>query len=138
MSLNAKDRQALALIEKALADGDPPFATKLAAFSRLADGEMPDRERIRGDRRRAVGRTVLGLRASWPGTHDLMHWIAVAIWVPLSLALISAGIGLSGTGAGTACPEWPPAVCVRRAAPSPPPAPSGQRGRGPSLVPYAG
>jgi hypothetical protein len=89
LSLNAHDRQALALIEERLAGTDPPFAAKLSAFSRLAEGAMPERERIRRRRRRpAAGTSVCGLRPGRRASYKLAYWIAVAMALSVSLAMI--------------------------------------------------
>jgi hypothetical protein len=55
MSLSAWEQQALDSITDRLAGSDPELATLLTGFTRLAAGEeMPPRERIRADSRRAI------------------------------------------------------------------------------------
>ena len=121
MSLNAHDRQALALIEEALAGGDPQFASKLSAFSRLAeDGAMPERERIHQDGRRMIVRAIRGLRLGQPGTSKLLRWVTVAMWVAISVALISAAVAMSRAGGKPGCAQWQATTCVRSVAPSTP------------------
>ena len=94
LSLNAHDRQVLALIEEELAGADPRFAAKLSAFSRLTEGAMPERERIRGRRRRPVGApsaggpSVCGLRPGRQASYKFVYWIAVAMALSVSLAMI--------------------------------------------------
>lgn len=123
MSLSARDRHLLAQIEEEIAGADPRFAARLSAFARLADGgAMPERERIREPRRLAA-RPVRG---------GLMRWIAVAMAVAVTLAVISAALVGGRTGGKGACAEWQGLVCTRQAAPS---APAGQKDRAPSLAP---
>ncbi|MGH3165906.1 MAG: DUF3040 domain-containing protein [Trebonia sp.] len=130
MSLNAHDKQALARIEDALASADPQFAARLSAFSRLADaGVMPERERIRGDRLRAVAGAILAMGTGGRETRGLIRWIAVAMWVSISLALISIAIVLGHAGPQTGCPVWQTAACARPSTHSAPPAHSAQRSR---------
>lgn len=136
VSLNAHDRQALAQIEEALACTDPKFTARLSAFSRLADGgEMPERERIRGGRQRGTGSALCGPRPVQPGAHRLMYWIAVAVAVAITLAVISAALVSGQAGTKGACAQWQGLTCVRRAVPATPPAPAGQQGSAPSLAP---
>lgn len=140
MSLNAHDRQVLALIEEELAGADPRFAAKLSAFSRLAEGAMPERERIRGRRRRPVGApsvgapspagpSVCGLRPGRQASYKFIYWIAVAMALSVSLAMIYFAL-ISGHARGK-----PRAIgsTVRRTALWAP-AHSGQYGRIPSLL----
>ncbi|HEY5019320.1 MAG TPA: DUF3040 domain-containing protein [Streptosporangiaceae bacterium] len=136
MSLNGHDRQALAKIEETLADTDPQFAARLSAFARLADGgAMPERERIRRDRQRGTGSALCGLRPGQPGARRLMYWIAVAMAVAITLAVISAALASGHGGTKGACAEWQGLACARQAAPSAPPAPAGQNGSAPALTP---
>jgi hypothetical protein len=137
VSLNAHDKQALAQIEEALADTDPQFTARLSAFSRLAaDEAMPERERIRGDRQHAIGSALCRLRPGQPGARRLMYyWTAVAMAVAITLAVICAALVSGHAGSGGACTERQGLVCVRQAAPSAPPAPSGRKGGAPSLTP---
>ena len=91
--MNAHDRQALARIEETLADADPQFAARMSAFSRLTDDEaVPEREQIRGNVRHAVGLGRWGPRFGQPGARGLAYWIAVALAVAITLAVISAAI----------------------------------------------
>ena len=136
MSLNAHDRQALAQIEETLSAADPRFAAELSAFSRLVDGgSMPESERIRGVRLPAVYRRTRRPGASRPGTHRLLSWIVVALWLSIALALISAAIVLGGKGPKTECTEWQVGVCSKGTGHSAPPGPSGQSGHVSSLNP---
>lgn len=141
LGLNSRDRQALALIEEALAHADPRFAAKLSAFSGLANGEpMPERERIRAERLQAVSR-VARPRARRPrarrlgGRDQLISWLAVAAWVSITLVLISVALVIGNTGTKAACREWQAGLCVARTAPSAPAVPSGQGGHVPSSAP---
>lgn len=139
LSLNAHDKQALARIEDALASADPDFAARLSAFSRLADaGAMPERERIRGDKPGAVPRAVRTLSAGGQGSRGLIRWIAVAMWVSISLALISIAIVLGHAGPHTGCPLWQTAVCARPATHPAPPGRSDQRNRPSSPAAHGG
>ncbi|MGH3282091.1 MAG: DUF3040 domain-containing protein [Trebonia sp.] len=136
MSLNAHDRHALAQIEEDLVGGDPKFAAKLSGFSRLADGEeMPESERIRQARRHVVGPALRGLRPGRPGAPRLMYWIAVAMAVALTLAVICFALVLGNTGGKAACTGWQVGACARRSAPSAPAVPSGHKDRVPSFTP---
>lgn len=135
MSLNAHDRQALAQIEEELGGGDPKFAARLLAFSRLADGEaMPESEQIPGARRPAIGPALRGLRPGQPGARRLMYWAAVALVVAVTLAVISFALASGQGGTRGVCTGWPAGSCARQAAPSAP-APSGQKGLAPFLAP---
>lgn len=136
MSLNGHDRQALAKIEETLAGTDPQFAARLSAFARLADeGAMPEREQISEDRRRGTGSAQRSLRPGQPGARKLMCWIAAAVAVAITLAVICVVLGSGHPGSTGACTEWQGLACARPAAPSAPPAPAGQNGRAPSLTP---
>lgn len=135
MSLNAHDRRALTRIEEALADADPRFVARVAAFSRLTDDEaLPERERIREARRPGIDQALRCLRPGQPGAHKLMYWIAVAMAVCITLALICSApvIGHGDTEGG--CAQWQAVTCVRQAPPSAP-VPSGHKGHAPSLTP---
>jgi hypothetical protein len=94
LSLNAHDRQVLALIEEELAGADPRFAAKLSAFSRLTEGTMPEREQIRGRRRPSADRpsanpsSICGLPPGRQASYKLFYWIAVAMALSVSLAII--------------------------------------------------
>lgn len=115
LSLNAHDRHELSLIEEALAGTDPRFAAKLSAFSRLANGEaMPERERIRAGRQHPAGRAVRGLRPGQPGT---LRWISVAVWLLISIALLSTALALGDTGTSAPCARWQGLVCTRQRTP---------------------
>ena len=121
MSLNARDRQALSLIEEELASSDPRFASRLSAFARLADGEgMPARERIRPDKR--IGAFFRSRRC--------LCWTAGAVWLAVSLALIVVALVLSHISTPSACAQWQGLVCAQRSAPSAPRAPGGHGGTG--------
>lgn len=135
MSLNAHDRHALAQIEEELAGGDPKFAAKLSAFSRLADGEaMPESERIRQARRRVTVPAFRGLRRGQPGRPRLLlYWIVVALAVAVTLAVIGVSLVFGNTGSKGACTGWQTGAC--RTAHSAPPAPSGHHGHTTPLVP---
>lgn len=136
MSLNGHDRQALAKIEETLACTDPQFAARLSAFARLADeGAMPEREQITGDRRRGTGSAQRSLRRGQPGARRLMYWIAVAMAVAITLAVICAVLVSGHPGSTGACTEWQALACTRPAAPLAAPAPAGQNGSAPSLTP---
>jgi hypothetical protein len=125
LSMNAHDRRELALIEEALAGGDPQFAARLAAFARLADdGAIPERERMRERRRRGTGRAIRAPGPGRPGTRRPLYWISVAMWVSITLALIATGVILSRQGGTRACAAGQAAVCVRRSAPSVPASPA--------------
>lgn len=135
LSLNAHDRQALARIEEELGGGDPKFAARLSAFSRLADGEaMPERERISEARQPVIGRALCGLRPGRPGARKLMYWAAVAMAISITLAVISFALVSGHSGTKGACTGWQGGACARQAAPSAP-APSGQEGHAPFLAP---
>jgi hypothetical protein len=138
VSLNAHDRQALAQIAEALASTDPRFAATMSALSRLAvGGAMPERERI-SEPERPVMRPVLGLRPGQPGARRWTYWIAVAMAVAVTLAMISTALVRGSTGGSGACAQWEGLACVRQAAHSTPPAPSGRGARDPSLAPQPG
>jgi hypothetical protein len=136
VSLNAHDRHALARIEEELAESDPRFAARLSAFARLADGgAMPERERIRESRQSVARRVLRGpCSPGCPGARRPMYWIAVAMALAVTLAVISAALVSGNTGAKGACAEWQGLVCTRQAAPSAP-APAGQEDRAPSRTP---
>lgn len=90
LSLNAHDRHVLALIEEELAGADPRFVAKMSAFSRLAEGAMPERERIRVRRRRpyVAGPSICGLPPGRQASYKVFYWIAVAMALTVSLAMI--------------------------------------------------
>jgi hypothetical protein len=132
VSLSARDRQALDLIEEGLAGADPRFAAKLSAFSRLTDGgEMPARERIQADTRPTTlrGLPPHGLR---PGRRKRPRrpstGAAVTVLLLISLAVISVALVLGHSGAAAACPRHSGAGCANRAVPSAPRVPAGQTG----------
>lgn len=100
LSLNAHDRQVLALIEEELAGADPRFVAKLSAFSRLAEGAMPERERIRVRRRPYVeGPSICGLPPGRQASYKVFYLIAVAMALTVSLAMISFAL-ISGHAKG--------------------------------------
>lgn len=89
LSLNAHDRQVLALIEEELAGADPRFVAKMSAFSRLAEGAMPERERICVRRRPYVaGPSICGLPPGRRASYKVFYWIAVAMALTVSLAML--------------------------------------------------
>lgn len=133
LSLNAHDRLALAQIEEELAGADPKFAAELSAFSRLTDGEaMPERERIRQARRHGIGPGFRGPRPGRPAAARLMYWIAVAMAVAITLAVIGFALTLGSMGASGACAGWQEGACARGSTPSAPAVPSGHQDRAPS------
>jgi hypothetical protein len=136
VSLNPRDRHALAQIEERLADADPRFAARLSAFARLADGGvMPERERIRESRRPVAGRLLRGRRAPGrPGARRPMYWIAVALATAVTIAGIAAALVSGNTGTKGACANWQGLACTRQVTP-PAPGPAGEKGRTTSLSP---
>lgn len=137
MSLNAHDRHALDLIEEGLADSDPRFAAKLSAFSRLTDdGEMPARERIGAGRLHSPGLAVRGLLSGGPARQRRVLYVtAIAVWLSISVMLISVALVLSHSGSATACTEWRGTACAGRATPTAPPVPAGHKHGAPSSWP---
>lgn len=135
LSLNARDREALSLIEEALSATDPRLAAKLSAFARLADGEaMPERERIAAGRWCAIGRRLRDLCPGL-GLPGRMSWIPVAVWLCVSVVLFSVALVLSHANPHAVCAQWQGVVCVDRAATPVPPAPSDHQGHPVPLVP---
>lgn len=121
MTLNAHDRRVLAQIEEAVAGNDPRFAASLSAFDRLADGGvMPERERIRPGTRSAdrPGRRRPPFRR--PEMNKLMYWIAVAMAVSITLAVIVFVLVNGHSGGKEACAAWQAGICVKQSAPSVP------------------
>lgn len=109
MSLNARDRQALSLIEEDLTHSDPRFAARLTAFSRLTDGEeMPARERIRPFFSRRY-----------------LCWIAGIAWLVISMAMLAVALLLTHASTAAGCAGGRSAVrcgqvtCPRAATPLP-------------------
>lgn len=135
MSLSAHDRQALARIEETLADADPQFAARMSAFSRLAgDKAVPERERICGSMWRAIGSGRWGLRFSQSGARKVSYWIAVAVAVAITLAVISAALVSGHADTKDTCAERHDVACAGQATPSAPHALSGQKGSVPFLA----
>jgi hypothetical protein len=61
MSLSAWEQQVLDSIRDGFAASDPQLTSLLSTFSQLAsEEEMPVREQIRGDSRRALRRSLHG------------------------------------------------------------------------------
>ena len=136
VSLSAHDRQALARIEETLADADSQFAARMSAFSRLADDKaVPERERICGSIRRAIGSGCWSLRSSQSGARKVSCWIAVAIAVAITLAVISAALVSGHADTKDTCAERHDVACAGQATPSAPHALSGQKGSVPFLAP---
>lgn len=116
MSLSARDRQELDVIEEHLATSDPQLAGLLATFSRLADGEaIPAREQIPADSPQAVGRALRGVFPRWPARSksgrtslpNLLTQVSVlAIWLVISVALIAVALLLSHSGGNGSCARW--------------------------------
>lgn len=136
MSLSAHDRQVLARIEETLAGADPQFAARMSSFSRLADGgAAPERERICGNVRSAIGSGRWSLRSSQSGARKVSSWIAVAIAVAIALAVISAALVSGRANTKDTCAERHGVACAGQAAPSASHAPSGQKDSAPFLAP---
>lgn len=117
MSLSAHDQRVLAQIEEAVAGNDPRFAASISAFGRLADGVMPERERIRP--------------CQWPPAepgrrrldrNKLMYWLAVAMAVSITIAVIAFALASGHAGTRETCAKWQAGVCVQQI---PPPVPAG-------------
>ncbi|MGH3170963.1 MAG: DUF3040 domain-containing protein [Trebonia sp.] len=134
MSLNAHDRRALARIEATLADHDPRFAASLSAFSRLADGAMPELERIRENRPPLMQTTRRGPKAGESGTHERMHWLGVVIGLSILLALIAAAIVFNHSEGTPGCARQA-AVCAGRSMQWTPATPADRKGRAPHPLP---
>ena len=85
MGLNAREQQALRLIEGGLAVSAPGLASQLAVFTRLAAGEaFPARESIQARRFRRGFRWAI----VWP-----------VLWLIISFALVAVGL-VAGHGGG--------------------------------------
>jgi hypothetical protein len=120
MSLSKWERQALGSIEDGLAGSDPPLASLLGNFSRLALGEeMPVREKIRALRRRAARRRI----GRDPGQDTVLmqarrmylrlgpQRAAFLLWVVISAALIAATLALSTGGDQVTCAPFTRMAC---------------------------
>jgi hypothetical protein len=114
MSLSAREQQALDSIKDGLAGSDPQLAALLSAFNRLAsDEDMPDREKIQADSRRALRRLRRGPRGSSLRSvckrlafqHPaLLLWLATTA-VLIAVALIAVALTLNGGGDHGTCTE---------------------------------
>jgi hypothetical protein len=112
----------LGAIEEALAASDPRLAAMLSTFTRLVAGEaMPGRERIRTGQPPTVIRAAFGLgpghpaRPEPPGTtwwHRLVRVSPVAVWMAISVALITVALLLSHSGGAASCARWPETACT--------------------------
>lgn len=132
VSLSARDKEALDLIEEGLAGSDPRFAAKLSAFSRLTDGgEMPARERIRAAGRPSAFRGLL-LRDSDSGRRTRprrsFYWVTLIVWLLISAAMVSVALVLSHSGP-PACARGQGTGCANRSVPSAPRVPAGHKGQ---------
>lgn len=116
MSLSARDRHALGRIENELAASDPDLAAKLAAFSRIAEGEeMPEAERSRGGWWRVISGLTRWLRGA-RGRRQLAvsnGWrpAVLVIWLATTCALIAVAVATSHLGTGGQCAALVPAHC---------------------------
>jgi hypothetical protein len=129
LSLNAHDRQALARIEETLADTDPRFAARLSAFARLADaGAMPGREELRQDSPHGGGSALRGLCSGQPAKARLMYWIAVALAVAGTLAVVFGVLVGGHAAAQRTCTGWQAVACGRKTPPSAPASPAHKGG----------
>lgn len=118
MSLSTREQQALDSIAYGLAGSDPKLASRLAIFTRLTSGEeMPAREKIRADGWRAVGRPRPSSQHPGRGNvgrhmRSVPRWLRwplalPLLWLTTAIALIAAGIILSGGGQGSCARSWP-------------------------------
>lgn len=126
MSLSAHDRQELDAIQEELAASDPRLAGMLSTFSRLAAGEaMPVRKPLRAGRPPTVVHDTFGLglrRSAGRGSRGPKEWrrflrvSALAVWLVISVALITTGVLLSHRPTGNAtCTRWVGTTCAGQA-----------------------
>ncbi|MGH3121250.1 MAG: hypothetical protein ACRDND_09550 [Streptosporangiaceae bacterium] len=121
MSLSKWERQALGSIEDGLTGSDPPLASLLGNFSRLALGEeMPVREKIRALRRRVARRSSTGRD---PGQDTVLvqarlmylrlgpQRAAFLLWLVISAGLIVAVLALSTGGDQVTCAPFMRVAC---------------------------
>lgn len=123
MGLSARDRQALHSIERSLADNDPHFASKLASFTRLAEGrDMPQAERRRVGGQNGVVSSILrwlrgSRRQAHAGPRSRRGQALMVLWLVVACALIATAAALSHYAPGGQCAALAPVHCS-----GPPPA----------------
>jgi hypothetical protein len=117
MSLSAWEQQALDSIKNGLAGSDPELAALLSAFSRQASGgQMPDREKIQADSRRALRRLHRArLRARLHRARQRLGFqrSALLLWLLTTAVLIGAIVLALNVGGGhDTCPQTMVMICT--------------------------
>jgi Protein of unknown function (DUF3040) len=102
MSLSAWEQQVLDSIRDGFAASDPQLTSLLSTFSQLAsEEEMPVREPIRGDSRRA------GRRSRRPQRHLGLQWGAMLLWLVVTVTMIVVAVTMNrGTSPGNCTGTW--------------------------------
>ena len=111
MSLSAWEQRTLSCVADELAASDPKLASILAVFNRLTCGEqMPARQHADGIRPEA-GHLRRNRRRTWKrrGQRRTVRvaWLAIAVWILISAALITVALVLS-------CTQSQPVTCARQ------------------------
>jgi hypothetical protein len=120
MSLSTQEQQALDLIKDGLTSSDSGLAALLGTFSRLTVAEeMPARESIRPGSPEAAGcagrdRRHPHRRCRYPRQQQqrpVHQWAAPALWLAITLSLITVAIVLSRNGSPAKCAAPLAMVC---------------------------
>jgi len=120
MSLSTQEQQALDLIKDRLTSSDSGLAALLSTFSRLTVAEeMPARESIRPGSPEAAGcagrdRRHPHRRCRYPKQQQqrpVHQWAAPALWLAITLSLISVALVLSRNGSPAKCAAPLAMVC---------------------------
>jgi len=123
MSLSVREQEALNLITDRLAGSDPKLAALLTGFTRVASGEdMPLRERIRADSRRAVRCSRCKRRhpggddarrpAAWMPRRLVFLWGALLLSLLTSITVIVVTLTLSHSRSAGPCTTFWTAACA--------------------------
>jgi hypothetical protein len=117
MSLSAWEQQVLDSIRDGFAASDPQLTSLLSTFSQLAsEEEMPVREQIRGDSRRALRRSLHGQHGRLAGgrrhsrrpqRHLGLQWGAMLLWLVVTVTMIVVAVTMNrGTSPGSCTGSW--------------------------------
>jgi hypothetical protein len=124
VSLSTHEQQALDLIKNGLTSSDTELAALMGTFNRLtAAEEMPAREKIRPGSPEAAGCAGRGRRhphrkCRYPSQRNqrpVRPWAAPALWLAITLSMITVALVLSRTGSPANCATALAMVCSKSA-----------------------